>query len=150
MAAGGHRPGAGRKAAGGRPEGTINPSTQAAHAAFEEARKALCTPGSKRFEGNALQFMQAVYQNPDFGMTVRMDAARTAIKFETPALSTVDINAIAKPVNKLSDAELRAYLESAMRAETIANTVDATVIEPSQDAAQTVLVIAVTDDTSDD
>ena len=45
----------------------------------------------RRFHyGDALGFLRAVYNNESLPLTVRLDAARTAIKYETP--SAVDLN----------------------------------------------------------
>src|SRR5262249_23501911 len=42
--------------------------------------------------GDALGFLRAVYNNEGLPLTVRLDAARTAIKYETPSLSAVAVN----------------------------------------------------------
>jgi hypothetical protein len=42
--------------------------------------------------GDALGFLRAVYNNESLPLGVRLDAARTAIKYETPALSAVAVN----------------------------------------------------------
>jgi hypothetical protein len=43
--------------------------------------------------GDALGFLRAVYNNEALPLHVRLDAARTAIKYETPSLAAVAVQA---------------------------------------------------------
>jgi hypothetical protein len=69
-----------------------------------------CLKASHQFHyGDALGFLRAVYNNEALPLAVRLDAARTAIKYETPSLSAVAVNSIEEPsiAEKLENARKR-------------------------------------------
>jgi hypothetical protein len=84
MARGGARPGAGRKA------GTKNKRTVAVEQKVAETARKLETVLPGAFEGDAHALLMAVYKDPSHEWPLRVDAAKAAIKFEKPALSSVD------------------------------------------------------------
>jgi hypothetical protein len=49
------------------------------------------------FDGDSLDFLRCVYRNPDFDISVRLDAAKAATKYERPSLQAV----ITKDVSSL-------------------------------------------------
>ena len=57
--------------------------------ASERITKAL---GDDAFDGDALALMQAIYRDASQPTNLRLDAAKSAIPFERPRLSTVDAN----------------------------------------------------------
>ena len=60
----------------------------------------------RRFD--ALGFLRAVYNSEALPLAVRLDAARTAIKYETPSLSAVAVNGENLSIgDKLADARKR-------------------------------------------
>jgi hypothetical protein len=66
-------------------------STLALEAKAKEAAKKIETAlGGKAFDGDSHALLMAVYKNVDYPMELRMDAAKAAIRFEKPALSSVD------------------------------------------------------------
>ena len=76
----------------GRPPGRKNNKTLA----LEEAARQAAAQIDGAFEGDAHQFLQWVYKNPDFPIEVRIQAAGRALRVEKPTLSasqnTVDVN----------------------------------------------------------
>lgn len=80
------------KKTGGRIKGVSkNKRTLALEAkAKEAAAKINEALGGKAFEGDAHALMMAVYKDPAFAWELRLQAATSAIRFEKPALSSVD------------------------------------------------------------
>jgi hypothetical protein len=79
------------KKTGGRKPGGLNKRTLALEAKAKEAAQKIETAlGGKAFDGDSHALLMAVYKNIDFPMELRMDAAKAAIRFEKPALSSVD------------------------------------------------------------
>jgi len=76
----------------GRPKGARNIRTREREAAAERAAAAIeaVIPGA--FDGDAHAFLMAVYKDPAVDLDKRLDAAKASIRFEKPALSTVDAN----------------------------------------------------------
>ncbi len=75
---------------GGRKAGTPNKRTA-------ELQEAMATTGKKlqdvitgAFTGDAHALLMAVYKDPDHDRPLRVDAAKAAIRYEKPALSSVD------------------------------------------------------------
>jgi hypothetical protein len=87
MARGGSKPGERR---GGRTAGVPNKRSDDFQAAIQEKAKKLeaLVPGA--FEGDAHALLMAVYKDPDHEWSLRVDAAKAAIRYEKPALSSVD------------------------------------------------------------
>ena len=75
------------KAGPGRPKGSKNKSTIAIEA---EARKAAAKI-DQAFEGDAHDFLMAVYKNPAIPLDVRIVAASRALRVEKPLLSMPQI-----------------------------------------------------------
>src|SRR5215467_5388116 len=76
---------------GGRKKGSKNRRTllleDAARQAQEDAKHLL---GDKTFEGDAHPLLVLTYKNEALPLAVRIDAAKAAIRFEKPVMSTVD------------------------------------------------------------
>lgn len=88
MAMGGKRPGA------GRPKGSKNKRTLASEKAVEQARAqieaAIASGDIEPFEGDAHAFLMWVYKNPVVELGDRIDAAGKAIRYEKPALASIE------------------------------------------------------------
>lgn len=82
-----------RKKTGGRQKGVGNKRNRQAVIA-EAAEKACEILGDQEgiFEGNALAYLMSIYKNPAYDTDVRMDAAKTAINFESPRLAATAVN----------------------------------------------------------
>lgn len=74
----------------GRPKGRRNKRTVEVEAAAKAAAEAigLAVPGA--FEGDAHAFLMSVYKDPSQPMPLRLEAAGKAIRYEKPALATVE------------------------------------------------------------
>jgi hypothetical protein len=84
----GSRPGERR---GGRQRGTKNKRTVERELALAEASEKMASVlGDNAFDGDSLALMQAVYRDISQPMPLRLDAAKAAIPFERPRLSSVD------------------------------------------------------------
>ena len=79
-----------RVKSGGRTKGARNKRTLAVLDAQAEAERQLNALFPDGFTGDALTLLQAVYKNTGLAMSLRLEAAKQAIRFETPALSSVD------------------------------------------------------------
>lgn len=101
MAHGGARKGAGRKP-GGRNGFTKDRAeqVQAAAAAIEGVIP-------EAFVGDAHALLMAVYKDPSHDWGLRVDAAKAAVKFEKPALSSVE----AKVTQRFEDMDRAELLE---------------------------------------
>jgi hypothetical protein len=81
----------GRKT-GGRKPGSKNKRTLAMQAQAQETaekiKEALGTDAA--FAGDAHALLMAVYKNEQMPMEMRLDAAKSAVRYEKPALSSVD------------------------------------------------------------
>src|SRR5689334_6081396 len=81
-----------QKGQGGRRPGSKNKLTLAKATAFNEAMKRMNDElGDKGFKGDAIEFLQWIYKNPDFDLVTRMDAAKNAAAFERPKKSETTI-----------------------------------------------------------
>ena len=47
--------------------------------------------GTTEFDGDALDFLRVVYRDPRIPLDVRIDAAKTAVRFERPSLQAVEV-----------------------------------------------------------
>lgn len=81
---GGQRPGA------GRPKGARNRRTEALAAALASTAADLAQAIPDAFPGDAHALLMAVYKNPALDLTLRLDAAKAAVRYERPALSSID------------------------------------------------------------
>jgi hypothetical protein len=98
----GSRPGERR---GGRQKGTPNRRTAELQKAVAEASAALEGAIPEAFAGDAHALLIAVYKDPAKDWTLRVDAAKAAIRYEKPALAQVQAN-LAGQMN------VRAWLQS--------------------------------------
>jgi len=79
------------KKTGGRKKGTPNRITQAREAAVEEVKEQIEEVlGPAAFTGDAHALLMAIYKDTTQSIVVRLDAARAAIGFEKPKLSSID------------------------------------------------------------
>jgi hypothetical protein len=69
---------------GGRVKGSRNKKVIAREAAMAEAAKLLQASDGEKFDGDAHSLLKAVYQNPAFPISLRNDAAKAAIRIESP------------------------------------------------------------------
>lgn len=78
-----------RVKSGGRTKGTPNKKSAAFRAAQADAARRLSEliPVA---DLDALTLLQAIYRSPEFDLPLRIEAAKQAIRFERPALSSVD------------------------------------------------------------
>ena len=84
MPSGGKREGAGRK------PGARNKRTEAAFEAAEKAAAAIEEHVPGAFAGDAHALLMAVYKDPKHEWALRIDAAKAAVRYEKPALSSVE------------------------------------------------------------
>ena len=86
----------GRREGAGRPRGSKNPNTKAKREAIKAvvAQFEAATPNV--FEGDAVALMQLIYRDPSQDMGLRLDAAKSAAKFERPVLSAVAVQQTSK------------------------------------------------------
>jgi hypothetical protein len=90
----------------GRPLGAKNRRTKAVEAATEQAALKIAEAIDGAFEGDAHALLMTVYKNPLNEMALRIDAAKAAIRYEKPALSSVDSKLDADVRAKVSTIEL--------------------------------------------
>lgn len=76
----------------GRPKGARNKRTEEVIKATEEVATALEGAIPNAFTGDAHALLMAVYKDPGKEWQLRIDAAKAAIRYEKPALNTVDAN----------------------------------------------------------
>lgn len=80
----------GRKT-GGRKKGTPNRLTQAREAAVEDLKEQIeSVLGPSAFDGDAHALLMSIYKDATQSIVVRLDAARAAIGYEKPKLSSID------------------------------------------------------------
>jgi hypothetical protein len=66
------------------------------------------------FEGDAHALLMAAYKDPALPMDLRVDAAKAAVRYEKPALSSVDMRAaVRRDVREMSEEELLAVIQAA-------------------------------------
>ena len=93
----------------GRPLGAKNRRTAAVEAAAKAAAEVIEAAMPGAFEGDAHAFLMAVYKDPKQPLDLRVDAAKSAIRYEKPALSTVDVTSLNEHVvHTVSDQPLSA------------------------------------------
>lgn len=80
----------GRKT-GGRKKGTQNRITQAREVAVEEFKEQIEEVlGPSAFTGDAHALLMSIYKDATQSVVIRLDAARAAIGYEKPKLSSID------------------------------------------------------------
>src|SRR4051812_13077657 len=77
----------GRKT-GGRKKGSRNRQTMARETAISDVVEAALIEGG--FEGDAHAFLMGVYKDPQQPLVMRIDAAKAAIGYEKPKLTSLD------------------------------------------------------------
>ena len=75
---------------GGRQKGTRNKRTDERLAAVDEAAARLLDAIPDAFAGDAHMLLMAVYKDPDKDWALRVDAAKAAVRYEKPALSSIE------------------------------------------------------------
>ncbi|MEZ0064021.1 hypothetical protein ABIF26_009583 [Bradyrhizobium elkanii] len=75
---------------GGRKTGSKNRRTQELEAATANAAKQISEALGVPFDGDAHALLMAIYKDTAKPIELRLDAAKAAIRFEKPALSSVD------------------------------------------------------------
>ena len=108
MPHGGRRPGA------GRPKGSVDRRTAAVAKAAEDAAAHLNAAPSA-FKGDEHALLMAVYKDTSLELPLRVDAAKAALRYEKPALSSVTATIHHQPSAALHDDDLArriAQLES--------------------------------------
>ena len=74
---------------GGRPKGGKNKATKLREAAAAAASAAIGEAIHDEFVGDAHALLCAIYRNPLHEIELRLEAAKTAIRYETPMLNAV-------------------------------------------------------------
>lgn len=69
---------------GGRVKGSRNKAVLAREAAMAEAAKLLQASDGEKFDGDAHSLLKAIYQNAVFPISLRNDAAKAALRIESP------------------------------------------------------------------
>ena len=102
---------------GGRSKGTPNKRTKEMQDAAREAReKARRVLGDNAFDGDAHGFLTLVYRDPSLPLEVRLDAAKTAISYETPRLASIDATVVTEVVTELTADQRRERARREIRA----------------------------------
>jgi hypothetical protein len=91
---------------GGRAPGVPNKATVARRSAMKEAEKRLAEVMPEVKDLTAHGLLRAVYSNPEFPIELRLEAARSALKVETPSLSAVSASINHGDVGKIIDARI--------------------------------------------
>jgi hypothetical protein len=74
----------------GRPKGAKNLRSQKVEQAAAEAAERIAEVIPGAFEGDAHALLMTVYKNPENEWPLRVDAAKAAIRYEKPALSSIE------------------------------------------------------------
>jgi hypothetical protein len=77
----------GRKT-GGRRKGTPNKVTAARQAMLQDTAARVMAGRSGGFPGDAHALLVAIYRDESLRLSMRLDAAKSAVKFERPALAS--------------------------------------------------------------
>lgn len=75
----------------GRPKGSTNQKTEERKAAIRKVAKKIELMLPDAFTGNAHELLVLVYKDPSLPLDVRLDAAKAAIRYETPALQATEL-----------------------------------------------------------
>lgn len=76
----------------GRPKGAQNKRTEEMKAKVAESAALLSEAIPGAFDGDSHAYLMSVYKNPAYETATRIDAAKAAIRYEKPALATVELN----------------------------------------------------------
>lgn len=74
----------------GRPKGAKNKRTEAREQAMQEVSAAVAKTLEDAFEGDAHALLMAIYKDNLKPIELRIDAAKAAIRFEKPSLSSIE------------------------------------------------------------
>lgn len=74
----------------GRPPGSKNKRTHAREQATAAAAEKIAEALGEAFDGDAHALLMSVYKDPAIDLERRIDAAKAAIRYEKPALATVE------------------------------------------------------------
>jgi hypothetical protein len=102
---------------GGRQPGAKNKRSLEREAALAKAAAEIeGVLGDQAFDGDAHALLMVIYKNGALPIDLRLDAARAAISFEKPRLSSVDAN-VKNSVDfeSMSDDELQSYLKNGIQ-----------------------------------
>jgi hypothetical protein len=77
----------------GRPKGSKSRRTIVREAAMADAAKRAERTISEPFAGDAYELLVHIYKDPGRQLALRLDAAKTAIRYERPALAPKDFEA---------------------------------------------------------
>lgn len=77
---------------GGRSKGTPNKRTEKREQAMQEAAEKISAALGAPFEGDAHALLMTLYKDTAQPLDIRLDAAKAAIGYEKPRLSSVDAN----------------------------------------------------------
>ena len=102
------------KKTGGRRKGTPNKRTAALKAAAAATIERFEQDMPAAFDGDGVAFLQTIYRNPSLELSMRIDAAAKAARYERPTTTNVrNVTSLAD----LSDEELAAIKADALRRE---------------------------------
>jgi hypothetical protein len=83
----------GKRAGSGRPPGAKNKRTEVREQAMQEAAEQIAAVlGPMAFDGDAHALLISLYKDTAQPLLIRLDAAKAAISYEKPRLSSVDAN----------------------------------------------------------
>jgi hypothetical protein len=88
---------------GGRQKGTPNKKTAEQKAAIKAAVEKAVGQLEEPFEGDGYAFLATVYKDTRQPIGVRLDAAKTAIAYERPRLSNVEMTT--RSLDRMTDEE---------------------------------------------
>jgi len=78
----------------GRPKGARNKRTVETEARIAQAAEAAAKALPEAFQGDAHALLMLVYKNETLDLSLRLDAAKAAIRYERPALASVDARSV--------------------------------------------------------
>lgn len=76
----------------GRPPGAKNKLTEQRAAAVEQMKSIIGEAIPDAFDGDAHAFLMAIYRDPSQDLKDRIDAAKSAIRYEKPALAAQTVS----------------------------------------------------------
>jgi hypothetical protein len=86
---------------GGRQKGTPNKKTAEQKAAIKAAVEKVVGQLEEPFEGDSYAFLATLYKDKNLPLHVRLDAAKTAVAYERPRLSNVEMTT--RSLDKMAD-----------------------------------------------
>lgn len=84
----------GRRESAGRPAGARNKRTAAREAETRKVAAVIEAAIGEPFTGDAHAFLMTIYKDPKMSTDLRVDAAKAAIRYEKPALATIDLTSV--------------------------------------------------------